>query len=347
MTNDHVSKEVPSAVTSGKVTPDIINKILGRAPPFTEHDVSRQRLAAALQQAETDIRLANDSVRAAPPQALALAEDKLDDAIKAALQGRATYQAWDLILQIERLLASCDDNDERRRMRIARYVKEADAKLSDWRKDFVDTVAKRVRLQETTEVPEEVMQGSGEVEKVCPDARRREEAVLLSVMEIVHQASQNQQQKIALIRQQSRYLLGLFIPTLALVLVVGYCGGFDWTLSTTNVKATEGVPSLGQLLVSGALIGFFGGLMSIAFALSKSDRTLKIPMIRSALSIQTLRPVLGAAAAIPVVFLVKAGFIDMGDKGYMALASLCFLAGFSERWFIEKIDASITSSNKK
>lgn len=223
-----------------------------------------------------------------------------------------------MILQIERLLASCDQDEKRRVLRIARYKKEADEKLVGWRKSFVEDAAS------TAQSPEQAREA------------------LTIIMEMVHQDSQNQQEKFALIRQQARYLLRLLLPALATLLVFGYAGGFNWVVEPHSGPLNN--TPVGQLLISGALIGFFGGLMSVSFALMRSGPNRKLPMIRGTFAIQTLRSVLGAAAAIPVVFLVKAGVINVGENGNVMLAGLCFIAGFSERWFIERLDATIAAA---
>lgn len=300
-----------------QVTPAVLQAVLGRRFFGSEHKVARQRLASALQQVESDLLLAIGERGPGQllPTALLQAQAKLGEAIAAAI-AHDTYQAWDLLLQIERLVAASDSDPERIALRLLRYEKEADDKLSGWRKALVQAPA---------------------LDKMPSQLR------LMLVMEIVHQASQNAQQKISLLGEQARYLLILLSLTLALILWLAGGGHFAWIMKGEPVTALP----LGEVMTTGALIGFFGGLMSVAFAVSKTDVSIKVPLVRSTFSVQTLRPALGAAAAIPVIILVQAGFINFGDTGPVMLAAFCFLAGFSERWFIDKLDAAANPPAKK
>lgn len=309
--------DVKPDTLSPQVTPAVLDAVLGRRFFGTEHKVARQRLASALQQVESDLRLAlaEHDPGEALPAPLAEARAKFASAIQAAVS-QDNYQAWDLLQQIERLVAASDTDTERLAIRLLRYGKEADEKLTGWRKAVVQ---------------------DKEADLLPPRQK------LLLTMEILHQASQNAQLKITLLREQARYLLILLSLTLALILHLGRGGHFAWIMQT---GAVEGL-SLGEVMATGALIGFFGGLMSVAFAVSRTDVSIKIPLVRSTFSVQTLRPALGAAAAIPVIILFQAGFINFGSNGPVMLAAFCFLAGFSERWFIDKLDAAANPPAKK
>jgi len=293
--------------------------VLERRFPFFLWGVSRQRLVAALQQAQTEIDLLEQASNpSAYPLERSLLKPKLDEARNAARRGYL-YQAWDLLQQLERLLAFCQPI-ARQRLLLSRYRQEAKEKLHNWRASHV---AELVDSRETREV-------------------------LMEVMETVHQASQNQQQKIELARQQIMVLLWLFLFTLPLLLLFALAGGFDWLRPTGGETAPPdgktyfmaiAVPRFFLEMLTGMLVGFFGGLLSVAFASAKPDMGSRIPFLRSSMSVQLLRPFLGAAVAMPVILFTYAGLIELGDKSGPLIIALCFVAGFSERWFIQKLDA--------
>jgi hypothetical protein len=104
------------------------------------------------------------------------------------------------------------------------------------------------------------------------------------------------------------------------------------------VLARETMPSFlpwAEALVLGILAGVLGGMLSTAFSFGRVDLTKKIPEVRLSMLVTSMRAVLGAAVAIPVAVFVESGFVELKAlaKPYSILI-FCFLAGFSERWFL-------------
>jgi len=224
---------------------------------------------------------------------------------------RNAYQAWDLILQAHRLLVA-RASSERQRCLFETLSQEATEKLGGWRKAAATELIKKGPT----------------------------DGVLVCLMDLVHQESQNQQQKIELMKEQCVAVLVLLIPTLASLLALAHARYFEWAFSSTFEDS-----NLGAMLLGGFTIGLFGALMSVAFALSKADTSAKIPRLRGSFVVMFLRAVVGAAASVPLVFLVQGGFIHLGDAGPMVLLAACFFAGFSERWFIDRLDKAAASIN--
>jgi uncharacterized membrane protein YfcA len=94
---------------------------------------------------------------------------------------------------------------------------------------------------------------------------------------------------------------------------------------------------LGKLLAHGMLFGFLGGLLSIAFGRMSTDFGASISELRMNTAVTLARPFVGAAAAIPIVFLLESGVIDASHKSPALALALCFVGGFSERWFVDQI----------
>lgn len=103
-----------------------------------------------------------------------------------------------------------------------------------------------------------------------------------------------------------------------------------------------------QDLTLGMLAGGLGGILSMTFSLGRVDLSKKIPDMRLSALVTFMRPLLGAAVAIPVVVLVSAKYIEV--KGFthpLSILAFCFLAGFSERWFLRLIEKFESSAKKK
>ena len=91
-------------------------------------------------------------------------------------------------------------------------------------------------------------------------------------------------------------------------------------------------------------MGLLGGFLSAAFSIRKSNQYAKVPEIQNDLYLALARGMTGAAAAIPVYILVRLQLITIarGEFAPWDLLFLCFLAGFSERWFLSAV-ASVAS----
>ncbi len=87
----------------------------------------------------------------------------------------------------------------------------------------------------------------------------------------------------------------------------------------------------------GALLGVTGALMSMVLVLRKPALSA-IPELRASLEISLLRPVLGATSGLVISLLLKAG--GTATDGAVFVAA-CFLAGFSERFFLSRLEDAV------
>ncbi len=233
--------------------------------------------------------------------------DALLSRAAAAASERRPYVAWDCLQQIdrERVVAA---NDDERRAELALVLAESRSKLSGWRHEAAEALAASTR---------------GEAPSV---------AVLQAMLRNVHAEQMNRQHKIALIRQQLPALVTMLVFTVGFFGFWALLGGFDW-LARDDVQVT-----VGMILVSGVLMGFFGGLVSFAFNWLRADLSARIPDLRAQRWLSFARPAIGAAVAVPIVLFVESGLINLGQLSPALVLALCFLGGFSERWFVGQIE---------
>lgn len=224
-----------------------------------------------------------------------------------AAQAPRAYVAWDCLQQIERerVLAMSDDE---RRAEMALALAESRTLLSGWRQDAAEALAASAR---------------GHAPPV---------AVLQGLLRNVHAARQERRHRIALVRQQLPILATMLIAAVAFFGLWALLGGFDW-LARDDVEVT-----VGMILVSGVLMGYFGGLVSFAFNWMRADVSARSPDLRTQRWLSFARPMIGAAVAVPIVLFVEAGLINLGQLSPALVLALCFLGGFAERWFITRID---------
>jgi|APFre7841882590_1041340.scaffolds.fasta_scaffold09422_1 hypothetical protein len=217
------------------------------------------------------------------------------------------YVAWDCLQQIEgeRVLAMSDDE---RRAEMALALAESRTLLSGWRQDAAEALAASAR---------------GHAPPV---------ALLQGLLRNIHAARQERRHRIALVRQQLPVLATMLIAAVAFFGLWALLGGFDW-LARDDVEVT-----VGMILVSGVLMGFFGGLVSFAFNWLRADLAARSPDLRTQRWLSFARPMIGAAVAVPIVLFVEAGLINLGQLSPALVLALCFLGGFSERWFVARLD---------
>ncbi len=277
-----------------------------RAAPM--RDAQSARLEAALVSAARVLQALRERLPAGDEQRDMLARcDALLARATTAASERRSYVAWDCLQQIdrERVLAMSEDE---RRAEMALVLAESRSKLAGWRNEAAEALASSAR---------------GEAPSV---------AVLQALMGNVHAAQQNQQHKIALIRQQLPVLVSMLAAAVVFFGFWALLGGFDW-LARDDVQVT-----VGMIVVSGVLMGFFGGLVSYAFNWLRVDLSARIPDLRAQRWLSFARPAIGAAVAIPIVLFVESGLINLGQLSPALVLALCFLGGFSERWFVGQIE---------
>jgi hypothetical protein len=223
-----------------------------------------------------------------------------------AARAQRAYVAWDCLQQVERerVLAMSDE----RRAEMAVALAESRTLLAGWRQDAAEALAASAR---------------GHAPPV---------AVLQGLLRNIHAARQERRHRIALVRQQLPVLATMLIAAVAFFGLWALLGGFDW-LARDDVEVT-----VGMILVSGVLMGFFGGLVSFAFNWLRADLSARSPDLRTQRWLSFARPMIGAAVAVPIVLFVEAGLINLGQLSPALVLALCFVGGFSERWFVARID---------
>ena len=149
--------------------------------------------------------------------------------------------------------------------------------------------------------------------------------------------SQNIYRKIELLRNQLVFIGGLLIVLLIIAIAFALHEGLS-VLSQ---------PLSGYLLPYAIYMGILGGTLSAAFSSTKTDSSAKIPDVQRTRMITLARSAIGGAAAIPVFILIQGNLVKLMDTPFTPWAVLffCFLAGFSERWFLGTLETFTKSKN--
>lgn len=150
----------------------------------------------------------------------------------------------------------------------------------------------------------------------------------------VNTRAQNAYQKIGLLKRQLIFV--------ALILFFLLAGVFVAVLNCA-VPGISG--SEASLFLSAIIAGLFGGALSAAISTSKTDPKTTIPDVKRSAFITLARTIIGAAAAIPTYLLIKGGLLQVTANNHYVVLFFCFLSGFSERWFLARLDAQ--GSTKK
>lgn len=274
----------------------------------TELNPQFERLSAALVDAETRLRSAKNA--GADANRIAVCDGLIQKARSAIGRGgiwRAAareYFAWDCIAQFERQMVHLVGDPERQMIWLA-TCEEAQEKLGGHRRAAVERIMERV----------------GESVASAPEV----EAALAQVQT----SAQNSYFKIGQLRRQIVFV-GLFL--LALI--------FGVLLATGMGSFERFWPALDQKLQFGTLLGLVGGVLSIAFSVSRTDEKAKIPKLRTSFEVMLVRPLIGASLALPGVLIADSGLIRIAgiDDRLWLIGIVCFMAGFSERWFLGLVE---------
>ena len=267
-------------------------------------DADRQRLNAAQVDAARAIRTARDGVPAADPAMLARCDALLHAARDAAESG-ARLVAWNCLYQIERELAAAMDESQRHAA-LAAYRAEA-AAIGRWPRAAIEALA-------------------GE--------RGGSAADLQTLMHGVHAAREERLYRVELARRQVAALTALLGAAVVFFTGWALAGGFEWILHE-DIEVT-----LAMALVNGVLFGFLGGLLSLAFGLLRG----RADGPGGVWAATIVRPFVGAAVAIPIAFFLQSGLLNLGNVTPALDLALCFLGGFSERWFARQFDRAGASA---
>jgi hypothetical protein len=141
----------------------------------------------------------------------------------------------------------------------------------------------------------------------------------------VQTQAQNAQRKLGLLRAQ--------VMTLMVLLVILLGSAF----AGVPASIWNGRDFPVDLLPAAIFFGLLGGALSAAIGSKHTDPKARIPDVRRSRLLTLTRVIIGGATAIPVLVLIKGKVVALGVDGDAMLLALCFLAGFSERWFLATI----------
>jgi len=275
------------------------------------------RLEAALIDAARAIRAVQQRAgdESAEVQAMLARCRELHARARAAAR-RSDFVAYDCLQQIERELVAAM-NDEERSARMGADLAQARGTLNEWQRAAAEALAASA--------------GGGP-----PSV-----ATLQAMMKLVHDAHRDRRHRIELVQRQAPLLVGLLIAAVLFFSVWALAGGFEWLMNEeTDV-------TLAMVLVTGVLLGFFGGLLSVAFRVVRADVAAGIAELRGNRAITVARPFIGAAVAVPIVLLLQSGLVNLGSVTPALALALCFLGGFSERWFLAQVERIAGASERK
>lgn len=245
------------------------------------------------------------------------------------------YVAWDCLLQFDRAILPLLTHAERAALwQTARA--EAREKLGRWRDDAADALIERGDLAfELNAPPKTRHAGSIDAYLAAQAAGRADDGTesLRELLQHLHTQSQNTYRKIEMV---SSALPWLFVLLLAVVL------GVLW-LAANNALDWLGLDPERPDVAGAAFIGVLGGLLcgviSMVLGLGKVDLASKVPELRLSRITLLIRPLLGAAAALPVAFAANADFVQInGLSAPMTVFLLAVATGFSERLFMALVD---------
>jgi hypothetical protein len=298
-----------SNLTDGSAASVPSSPVLAAVRDASVGDPHSTRLRAARIALGNAIQAVRDRQTAPTPEAQAMLARvaELYARANAAAERGDRYVAYDCLQQIECELVVAMSDEERWALGCL-YAEEARAKLGAWRAAAAERLADRV-LQSAPSV-----------------------VALQALMRNVHMAAQNRRHKLQLIEAQTPVMIGLAVASVGLLAAWALFGGFDW-LSVDSYTVTPGM-----WLVTGVLFGYFGGVVSMLFRQYGGRLKGSIPELRHAWLITAGRPVVGAAVAIPIVLLLQAGLLNVGEVTPALVLGACFVGGFSERWFVGRLE---------
>ena len=96
-------------------------------------------------------------------------------------------------------------------------------------------------------------------------------------------------------------------------------------------------------------LGLLGGFVSSSISVRGMDRRARVPEVEVEFYAAIARGLLGAATSIPVYAIGKAGLVAIGGEvsETWGLLLLCFISGFSERWFLNTVGVVSPDASKQ
>lgn len=292
-------------------------ELMNAVDPAPAREPQATRLEAALIDSARAIRAVEERPGEKSPelQAMLARCRDLHGRARAAAARKAYFVAYDCLQQIERELVLAMDEDARAAA-FAVYLAEARARLGHWRRAAAEALAEAAA------------------------AKAPSIAALQALMRNVHEARQDRRHRIEIVQRQAPLLLALLVAAVVFFAVWALAGGFEWVMNE-NIEVT-----LAMVLVTGVLLGFFGGLLSVAFSAVRVHAAPSALELRWNRAITLARPFIGAAVAVPIVLFLQSGLINLGSATPALALVLCFVGGFSERWFVGQVERLAGASER-
>jgi len=224
-------------------------------------------------------------------------------------------------------------SDEELQAKLLSAKEEASEKLTKWR---ASTVPKLLSAGEAAgERRVEVTAQRKETLSPTRQSRLVTLGTLKEIMLHLHSNSQNLYRNMRQLRFQLT-IASLSVTVMVLAMLVLNEMGFFEAL---------GRP-MQERLPMAILSGLLGGVLSVAYTVARVDPKQKIPEAKASFLVTVVRPIIGAAVALPVLALIESGLLSLPDSQRLwVVLTFCFLAGFSERWFLgimEKLEKQKT-----
>ena len=281
------------------------------APRFAQltkrHDIARVASAIAITGIQLASKIANDPNAGQQQATTQLYRPLLNDA-KTSLRNGDIDSAWMSIQALEREMLALLTPAELDARWISARNEAGDSKVAGWRAKAA------AKLEHLGQNPDKSI------------------AALSEALFHIHAAAQNSYNKINRTHTQITWS-ALSVTILVLATVTLNDMGFFGLLLGPRVQ---------QILPLAVFSGLLGGVLSVAYTVARADSGRKIPEVRASSAVTMVRPVIGAAVALPVMFFLESGLIIDEAHNWVVLG-LCFVGGFSEQWFlgiVEKIESS-------
>lgn len=269
---------------------------------FKPVDIEDQRVRGELEQARLWLEEAKGSSEDQTGE-VSTRTKLLDDASQA-IDNDKLFKAWGYLLAFNRKMVM-DMYGSELDARIISARAEAKKKLPGWRGDAV------IKL----------LDFEGNVSEAEKQRKLRESLFHL------HSKSQNTYFKIGKAKNQIFAAMCLLVvTTFSLIILSPWIMEFDYFKPVTLVQL--------QLAM---IAGFVGGVLSVAFSVSRTDPKQEIPQLQASIPATWIRTLFGPLMAFALLIIFQLGFIDFGIHKVQSLIGMSFLAGFSERWFLNLV----------
>lgn len=87
------------------------------------------------------------------------------------------------------------------------------------------------------------------------------------------------------------------------------------------------------------LSGLVGSVLSVAFSVIRTNPEQKIPELKVSFPLTWARSFFGPLVAFALLVIIETDLINLGGYKPESLVGLSFVAGFSERWFLNLVDS--------